>query len=76
MLCKEKDTPKLQNNLALKEEMIKLRDMQIDELQKNLNYLRHENSMLAARIPLAVPRAKPLLTRIKERFRRLSPASG
>ena len=48
MLRKEKDLSKLQNNLALKEEIIKLRDMQIDELQTNLNYLRHENSVLVA----------------------------
>ena len=76
MLRKEKDLLKLQNNIALKEEIIKLRDMQIDELQTNLNYLRHENSVLVARIPLAVPRAKPLLTRIRERLRRPSPVSG
>jgi len=76
MLRKEKDLSKLQNNLALKEEIIKLRDMQIDELQTNLNYLRHENSVLVARIPLAVPRAKPLLTRIRERLRRPSLVSG
>ena len=76
MLRKEKDLSKLQNNLALKEEIIKLRDMQIDELQTNLNYLRHENSVLVARIPLAVPRAKPLLTRIQERLRRPSLVSG
>ena len=76
MLRKEKDLLKLQNNIALKEEIIKLRDTQIDELQTNLNYLRHENSVLVARIPLAMPRAKPLLTRIRERLRRPSPVSG
>jgi len=76
MLRKEKDLSKLQNNLALNEEIIKLRDMQIDELQTTLNYLRHENSVLVARIPLAVPRVKPLLTRIRERLRRPSLVSG
>ena len=76
MLRKEKDLLKLQNNIALKEEIIKLRDLQIDELQTNLNYLRHENSVLVARIPLAVHRAKPLLTKIRERLRRPSPVSG
>ena len=76
MLRKEKDLLKLQNNLVLKEEILKLRDTQIDELQTNLNYLRHENSVLVARIPLAVPRAKPLLARIWERLRRSSLVSG
>ncbi len=76
MMRKEKDILKLQNNLTLKDEIIKLRDMQIDELQTNLNYLRHENSMLVARIPVAAPRPKPLLTRIKERFKRPSYTVG
>ncbi len=69
---KAKDILKLQNNLTLKDEIIKLRDMQIGELQTNLNYLRHENSILVARIPVAMPRTKPLLTRIIERFKRAS----
>jgi hypothetical protein len=76
MMRKEKDILKLQNNIMLKDEIIKLRDTQIDELQTNLNYLRHENSMLVARIPVAAPRTKPLLTRIKERFKRPSYTGG
>jgi uncharacterized protein (DUF3084 family) len=76
MMRKEKDILKLQNNLTLKDEIIKLRDMQIGELQTNLNYLRHENSILVARIPVAIPRAKPLLTRIIERFKRTSYTGG
>lgn len=42
----------------------------ITELQNERDFLRNENSMLLARIPVALPPAKPILTRIKELFRR------